>query len=57
VDELELRQRNAAIELARQDDYDYVVRNDTDQVERTAARIDEIIAEEHRRHPERLVRL
>ena len=57
VDELELRQRNAAIELARQDDYDYVVRNETDEVERTAERIDEIIAEERRRHPERIVRL
>ena len=57
VDELELRQRNAAIELARQDDYDYVVRNETDEVEKTAERIDEIIAEEHRRHPERIVRL
>ena len=57
VDELELRQRNAAIELARQDDYDYVVRNETGEVEKTAERIDEIIAEEHRRHPERIVRL
>jgi len=57
VDELELRQRNAAIELARQDDYDYVVRNETGEVEKTAARIDEIIAEEHRRHPDRVVRL
>ncbi len=57
ADELELRQRNAAIELARQDDYDYVVRNETGQVERTAERIDEIMADEHRRHPERIVRL
>ncbi|HEY7589613.1 MAG TPA: guanylate kinase [Candidatus Limnocylindrales bacterium] len=57
VDELELRQRNAALELARQDDYDHVVRNETGQVERTAERIDEIIAEEHRRHPDRVVRL
>jgi guanylate kinase len=55
VDELELRQRNAAIELARQEDYDYVVTNETGQVERTAERIDEIIAEEHRRHPDRRV--
>jgi guanylate kinase len=55
VDELELRQRNAAIELARQDDYDYVVTNETGEVERTAKRIDEIIDEEHRRHPERRV--
>jgi guanylate kinase len=55
ADELELRQRNAAIELARQDDYDYVVTNETGQVERTAERIDEIIAEEHRTHPDRRV--
>ena len=55
ADELELRQRNAAIELARQDDYDYVVTNETGQVERTAERIDEIIADEHRAHPDRLV--
>ena len=57
ADELEIRQRNAAIELARQDDYDYVVTNETGQVERTAERIDEIIADEHRRHPGRRVRL
>jgi guanylate kinase len=55
ADELELRQRNAAIELARQEDYDYVVTNETGQVERTAERIDSIIAEEHRRHPDRRV--
>ena len=41
--ELELRQRNAAIELARAGDYDHVVVNEDGQVERTAARIDEII--------------
>jgi guanylate kinase len=57
ADELELRQRNAAIELARQDDYDYVVTNETGEVERTAHRIDEIIAEEHRRSPDRVVRV
>ena len=55
VDELELRQRNAAIELARQDDYDYVVTNETGQVERTAARIDEIIGEVHGLHPARRI--
>ena len=55
ADELELRQRNAAIELARQEDYDYVVTNETGQVERTAERIDEIIDDEHRRHPDRRV--
>jgi guanylate kinase len=53
VDELELRQRNAAVELARQDDYDYVVVNETGEVEPTAARIDEIIAAEHQAHPDR----
>ena len=57
ADQLELRQRNAAIELARQDDYDYVVVNETGQVERTAERIDEIIAEERRRHADRRVRV
>ena len=57
ADELELRQRNAAIELARQDDYDYVVVNETGQVERTAERIDEIIAEERRLHADRRVRV
>ncbi|HEX5823741.1 MAG TPA: guanylate kinase [Candidatus Limnocylindrales bacterium] len=57
ADELELRQRNAALELARQGDYDQFVVNETGQVERTAAAIDEIIAEEHRRHPDRRVRV
>jgi guanylate kinase len=55
ADELEVRQRNAAIELARQNDYDYVIVNETGQVERTAARIEEIIAAERRDHPERRV--
>ena len=57
ADELELRQRNAAIELARQEDYDHVVVNETGQVERTAERIDEIIAETHGLHPTRRVRV
>jgi guanylate kinase len=57
ADELELRQANAAIELARDKDYDHVVTNETGQVERTAERIDEIIAEEHQRHPDRRVRV
>jgi guanylate kinase len=57
ADELEIRQRNAAIELARQEDYDYVVTNETGQVERTAARIDQIIQAEHARRPTRRVRL
>jgi guanylate kinase len=57
ADELELRQRNAAIELARQHDYDYVVVNETGQVARTAARIEEILADERRRHATRRVRV
>jgi guanylate kinase len=57
ADELELRQRNAALELARQEDYDYVVTNDTGQVARTAERIEAIIEDEHRRDPERRVRV
>ena len=57
ADQLELRQRNAAIELARQDDYDHVVVNETDEVATTAARIDEIIEAEHHLHPGRRVRI
>jgi guanylate kinase len=57
ADELDTRQRDAAIELARQDDYDYVVVNETGQVERTAARIDEIIEAEHAPHPDRRIRI
>ncbi len=57
ADELEVRQRNAAIELARQGDYDHVVVNETGEVERTAARVSEIIEAERARHPERLVEL
>jgi guanylate kinase len=57
ADELELRQRNAALEIARQDDYDHVVVNETGQVERTAEAIDAIIAQEHTRHADRRVRV
>ncbi len=57
ADELDLRQRNAAIELARQDDYDHVVVNETGQAERTAERINAIIAEERRLHADRRVRV
>jgi guanylate kinase len=57
ADELEVRQRDAAIELARQGDYDYVVVNETGEVDRTADRIVEIIEEERLRHPGRRVEL
>jgi len=57
ADELELRQRNAAIEIGRQGDYDRVVVNETGQVERTAAEIEAIIAQEKRRNAERRIRV
>jgi guanylate kinase len=57
ANELEIRQRNAAIELARQGDYDRVVVNETGEVERTAAEIEAIIEQEKRRYPDRRIRL
>ncbi len=57
ADQLEVRQRDAAIELARQGDYDHVVINETGEVERTAARVAEIIEEERARYPARRVEL
>ncbi|HET7182167.1 MAG TPA: guanylate kinase [Candidatus Limnocylindrales bacterium] len=57
ADELDIRQRNAALELARQDDYDHVVVNETGEVARTAARIDEIIRAEKAAHPDRRTRV
>jgi guanylate kinase len=57
ADELEVRQRNAAIELARRDDYDHVVENATGEVDRTAAGIVGLIAEARRDHATRRVRV
>jgi guanylate kinase len=57
ADELDVRQRNAALELARQKDYDHVIVNETGQVERTAARVDEIIRSEKAAHPDRRTRV
>jgi len=57
ADELDIRQRNAALELARQEDYDHVVLNETGQVGRTAARVDEIIRAEKAAHPDRRTRV
>jgi guanylate kinase len=49
AEQLELRQRNAALELARKDDYDFVVVNEEGRVDVTAERIEQIITgEEHR---------
>ena len=55
ADELELRQRNAAIELARQGDYDRVVVNETGEIDRTAAEIEAIIEQEKRRNADRRI--
>ena len=57
ADELEVRQRNAAIELARQEDYDYVVVNETGQVEATARRIEGIIVAERALNADRRLEL
>jgi guanylate kinase len=57
AEQLEVRQRDAAIEIARQGDYDHVVVNETDRVEETAEKIEAVIAEEHRLHPTRRVRV
>jgi guanylate kinase len=57
ADQLDIRQRNAAIELARAEDYDYVVLNETDQVERTAERVDDIVNAEKAAHPDRRTRI
>ena len=48
AEQLEVRQRDAAIELARQNDYDEIVPNETGQVEQTATEID---ADHRRRAP------
>ena len=53
--ELQRRMDNAELELARQDEFDHVVLNETDQVEATADAIEAIIAEEHRRFPDRRI--
>ncbi|HEX7491833.1 MAG TPA: guanylate kinase [Candidatus Limnocylindrales bacterium] len=55
AEQLEVRQRNAAMELARKDDYDFVVVNEEGRVDLTAERIEEIIAQEERRGSRRAV--
>lgn len=57
ANELDVRQRNAVLELARQEDYDHVVPNETGRVEHTAARIDAIIDAERAAHPDRRTRV
>ena len=53
--DLEIRRRNAARELARKDEYDHVVVNETDKVDETAEAIDVIIAAEHRKFADRRI--
>jgi len=56
-EDLALRTRNAHLEMEEQYYYDYVVQNDTGQVERTVERLKEIILAEKNRHPPRLIEL
>ena len=53
--DLEIRLRNAAIEMARMREFDHVVVNETDEIDATAAEIDAIIAAEHERFPGRSI--
>jgi guanylate kinase len=54
-EQLAIRQRDAADELARQGDYDFVVVNEEGRVDITAERIEQIIAQEERRGSRRAV--
>lgn len=54
-EDLERRKRDALSELAGQDDYDFVVPNETGKAEITARTIDEIIRAEQGRHPDRRI--
>ena len=56
-DQLVVRQRNAAEEMARQKDYDYVVVNETGEVDGRPSRSAQIIDLEAARHAERRVQL
>jgi len=51
AEQMEIRQRDAALELARKEDYDYVVVNEENRVDVTAQRIEQIITQEERRGP------
>lgn len=56
-EQLAIRQRDAAVELARKDDYDYVVVNEEGLVDLTAQRIEEIVEQEERRGSRRAVKV
>lgn len=53
--ELAQRNRDAEVEMQRRAEYDYVVVNETDQAERTAHQIDEILRHEHHLYPDRRI--
>jgi guanylate kinase len=55
--DLEIRRHNAAIELARREEYDHVVVNETGRIDETAEQIDAIIAAEHERFADRRIRV
>ena len=53
--DLDIRLRNARIEMARRGEFDHVVVNETDCIDDTAEEIDTIIAAEHERFPDRQI--
>jgi guanylate kinase len=53
--DLDIRLRNARIEMARRNEFHHVVVNETDQIDATAEEIDTIIAAEHERFPDRRI--
>jgi guanylate kinase len=55
--DLDIRLRNARIEMARRGEFDHVVVNETDRLDETAEQIDAIIVAEHERFPDRRVRV
>jgi guanylate kinase len=55
--DLDVRLRDATIELARQDEYDHVVVNETGMIDETAEEIDAIIAAEHAAFPDRRLKV
>ncbi len=53
--DLDIRLRNARIEMARRGEFHHVVVNETDRIDETAEEIDTIIAAEHERFPDRRI--
>ena len=56
AEELDRRNRDAEEEMQRRAEYDYVVINETDEADRTAVQIDEILRHEHHLYPDRRIR-